>query len=580
MATGTVSQTPAQTWETPKAVKAIKSLKTSGSFWFGSVFTKSLRQARTPILAWGIGMGFLTYVVYAALKSVLGTPATANAAQQLAESFRFFGDPVAVGTPGGYFTWKYGPFIPLMVGIWAVLAGANMTRGEEERGSLDLLLAEPISRTRALVEKIGAFAVALLIIGFFIAIGALLGAASIKTPVSVGDALLAGLNISLVTFFFGMLALFISQFTRTGGSAAGWAGGLMALSFVVDGIGRAINNAEWLRRLSPLYYYDLSKPLIPGYGTNAGAMIVLLALGVILAVVSVPLFAQRDLGGIALAWLFPQEVNKPRLSVSQSLASANRDFSTQSVGLRALAAQGASAFWWIVGLTAYTLLLAGITKTMITQMSSFFSSPLLAKLFNGSNLATNNGFLNSLVFSLLPVGMVFFAVVMAFGWASDLDNKRVETTLSAPLPRWRMLLERFGVVVLFSVLAAFFVWLGVVVAAVMTGLSIDVGGVAAASFGVLPLELIAAGLVYALAGRLSAYTTLGIVGGLVLISFFMSFLKELLKLPDWAENLSIFQQYGAPLTNGINWGATIVMLVITVAFVVIGAWQFSRSDVK
>lgn len=94
------------------------------------------------------------------------------------------------------------------------------------------------------------------------------------------------------------------------------------------------------------------------------------------------------------------------------------------------------------------------------------------------------------------------------------------------------------------------------------------------------MELIAAGLVYALAGRLSAYTTLGIVGGLVLISFFMSFLKELLKLPDWAENLSIFQQYGAPLTNGINWGATIVMLVITVAFVVIGAWQFSRSDVK
>ena len=42
---------------------------------------------------------------------------------------------------------------------------------------------------------------------------------------------------------------------------------------------RVAANTEWISRLSPIYYYNLSKPLVPGYGGNAGAMVFLLALG-------------------------------------------------------------------------------------------------------------------------------------------------------------------------------------------------------------------------------------------------------------------------------------------------------------
>ena len=48
--------------------------------------------------------------------------------------------------------------VPLLLLIAAIGAGARATAGEEERGTLDLLLANPISRRRLVLEKLAALA--------------------------------------------------------------------------------------------------------------------------------------------------------------------------------------------------------------------------------------------------------------------------------------------------------------------------------------------------------------------------------------------------------------------------------------
>src|SRR5438445_475504 len=78
------------------------------------------------------------------------------------------------------------------------------------------------------------------------------------------------------------LALFISQFTKERGPAAGWTAGLLLVFIVVDMVHRVVPNTDWISRLSPIYYYNLSKPLVPAYGANAGAMVALLAMAAIL----------------------------------------------------------------------------------------------------------------------------------------------------------------------------------------------------------------------------------------------------------------------------------------------------------
>ena len=60
---------------------------------------------------------------------------------------------------------------------------------------------------------------------------------------------------------------------------------------------RVYAGTEWLSRLSPVYYYNLSKPLVPSYGTNAAAMLGLLGLSILLSAAAIWLFARRDIAG-------------------------------------------------------------------------------------------------------------------------------------------------------------------------------------------------------------------------------------------------------------------------------------------
>ena len=95
-------------------------------------------------------------------------------------------------------------------------ARARMLRGEEERGTMDVLLATTPSRARLLLEKVGALAIALLVIAVLFALGVVAGEAALGGGhVDFVRALLAGLNLSLFAFFFGMVALLFSQLTAS-----------------------------------------------------------------------------------------------------------------------------------------------------------------------------------------------------------------------------------------------------------------------------------------------------------------------------------------------------------------------------
>jgi len=124
-----------------------------------------------------------------------------------------------------------------------------------------------------------------------------------------------------------------------------------------------------------------------------------------------------------------------------------------------------------------------------------------------------------------------------------------------------------------------FIWLAILLFAQASSFSVDAGRIAVASLGVLPLELITAALVYALAGLIPPGAVIGIMSVFVGVSFLADLLKTLLKLPDWVLNLSIFHQYGNPILDGLNWGAFVGMLLIAAALLAVGVWQFAVRDV-
>src|SRR5579884_2680981 len=135
--------------------------------WFNNVFLKTLRDYRIAILGWGIGMGLVTYEVEATVSSVMGTPQARATLVALAGTFAWNADPIAVDTVGGYTTWKVGIFF-LLVAVWPLLAYIRLLRGEEERGSMDMLLSLPQRRAQVALQKLAAAWTALLLIGLLI----------------------------------------------------------------------------------------------------------------------------------------------------------------------------------------------------------------------------------------------------------------------------------------------------------------------------------------------------------------------------------------------------------------------------
>lgn len=553
-----------------------------GAGWsFNAVWSKTLREHRVGIISWGVALGIIVMAVTAASPQV--TAIGSNTVQQITNSFRFFGDPVAMSTPQGYITFKTLGMLPIILGIWAVMVGAGLTRGEEERASLDLVLGEPLSRTRLLTEKVIAFALALLLIGVFVALGILIGQSAAKISIGAGPALLTGLNMSLSTFVYGAIALFFSQFTRRAGPAAGLAGAYMALDFVVAGAGRQLDGWSGIERVTINFYYQLSKPLISTYGVNPGAMLVMLVVSLALVGASMWLFVHRDEGDVVS--LLPAAASRPmaqtHVAARTTLARAERDVSLRGVAARTLGAQASTIGWWALGIGIYSFWGVLAAKGIEKQIAGIYkSSPFLAELFKGANLGTNSGFISAIIFLYLPVVVVFAAIFFALNWASELDMGRLEVTMDAPLPRWRQPIERFAVVVFGVAVVVVAIWLPLMLSAALNSFTLDGGRIFEAALTIAPMALLAASLVYALAGRLSSGSILGVVGALVALSFLLDFLSDILKIPDWALKLSIFHAYGQPVLDGANWTASLVMLGLTLVFLALGTFQFVRSDVR
>src|SRR3984893_8259595 len=217
------------------------------TMWLRNVFMKTLRAYRIPSRGGRIGRGLVGVAPMARVAALVTTPAARQQLAAIAASFAWNADAVAVTTIGGYATFKIGIFI-FLITVWPILAGSLMLRGEEERGSLDVLLSVPRPRLRVALEKLAAMWTALLAMGLLIGLVAFGGGRTFGADFGLGDALLFGLDLALICAVFGGLALLISQFTQERGPAAGATAGLLLIFIVLDMVHRIAPNSEWISR--------------------------------------------------------------------------------------------------------------------------------------------------------------------------------------------------------------------------------------------------------------------------------------------------------------------------------------------
>ncbi len=125
-----------------------------------NAFLKTLRDARRAIAWWSLGLVAMTALMVAVYPSVRDNPELNKMVDDYPDAFKAFfglGENVDYTSAVGYLNSELFSFmVPLLLLIAAIGAGARATAGEEERGTLDLLLANPISRRRLVLDKLAA----------------------------------------------------------------------------------------------------------------------------------------------------------------------------------------------------------------------------------------------------------------------------------------------------------------------------------------------------------------------------------------------------------------------------------------
>jgi ABC-2 type transport system permease protein len=260
-----------------------------------TVFAKTLRDQRRSLMWWAIAL-IGTVLMYAAFWPNVHDNADAfdEYLRNMPEAIRNLIGGLDFGTPEGYLQSELFSFMgPILFLVYAIGAGARAIAGEEQEGTLDLLLSTPTSRRRVLLDKFWALVAAtFLLVGLTWASIAVFGAPFDLTLDTEG-LLATCVNLFLLALAFGSIALAIGAATGNKTLAIGAPSGFALASFLVKTFAPSVDALEPLNLLSPFHYYIDHDPLRTGF--NGVDVLVLASISVVAVAGALVTFERRDL---------------------------------------------------------------------------------------------------------------------------------------------------------------------------------------------------------------------------------------------------------------------------------------------
>lgn len=199
-------------------------------------------------------------------------------------------------TVAGWFRSEIGAvYGPLVVGATAITAAAGSTAGEEEDRILALVLAHPVDRSRLILAKAVAAGAGVAIVAAGTWIGLVAGVAIAGGGVGLGDLTALVVHLAFFGFAVGSLALAVAAATGRKAVSVAAASAFAVAGFLVNGFAPLVDAIEWLKYLSPFYYYEASDPI--ANGIDIGHLAVLAAVAAAFTAAAAILIRSRDLRG-------------------------------------------------------------------------------------------------------------------------------------------------------------------------------------------------------------------------------------------------------------------------------------------
>ncbi|MFE6612086.1 polyketide antibiotic transporter [Amycolatopsis sp. NPDC057786] len=548
-----MTTTPAETVR-PRSEREIAARGSAG----GAVTRHFARRVRRGALLVGLAAAGMSAVVAGQYQATFAGELNGAALRALAENPAIrilFGPPVALDDPGGFTVWRTGTPVQILAGVWALLTATRLTRGEEDAGRADLLLAgrlRAVDQLRRVLVVLGAAAAA---------IAAAVALALLVTGTRPEGALIHAAGLFGVTMTFAAAGVLAAQLVPARSTATGLAvaalGGGLALRMIADGVG-ALSWASWgtpfgLTALTAPYADDRIAPLL-----------VLAVFPVLLSAAATLACSRRDVGrGV----LNPSSGRRrPRIRLLGSVTG----FAVRRA-MRPTAA-------WSLAIGAYFLLVGVLIGSILRFLRENPRFAELASAAGFGGLGTAEGFAAAM-FSLLTIPVGLYAATRIAAFAAAETDRRLTPLLALPLSRHRIVLTELlvtglGVLGLLAA-AGSMIWCGAAI--VSAPLSITAAFAGAANVApVALLSLGAAALALGWAPRaVAAVGALPVAGG-----FLFTVILRSTDAPEWLTYFSPYSHLAAVPEVPPDRFATVLLLLVAGALAALGVLGHHRRDLS
>jgi len=519
----------------------------------GTMIRLILRRDRIRIPLWILAIAAVIVGSAASVTEVYSTQSELDAyAASVGENpavIAMNGPPYGLDTIGGVVVYETSLIGVVGIALMSLLLVTRHTRAEEETGRAELLQAGEVGRHARLSATLVVAAATNLVLGALLAAGL----ASIGLPSD--GALAFGASMTGLGIAFAALAAVTSQITEYSRAAAGLAGAIFGVAYVVRAAGDV--GSGFLSWFSPIGWAQAMQ----AFGDERWwTLFLTLGFAALLVVAAFVLESRRDLGG----GLVPTRPGPPHASNALS----------RPIGLAARL-QRAGLIGWGVGVFFLGLAFGSMSQSIEELVES---NPELAEILVQQEASLTDSFLS---IGLLTVALIVSgcAVQSMLRLRGEETAGRVESLLATATSRDRWAGSHATVAFVGSTVV-------VILGGIGTGLS---HSMVTGDWSQLP-RLMGAALVNAPAVWLLAAVGLALFGlipravpatwAVLAFCLVVGWLGQSLDLPEWTLNLSPFQHTPALPADDLTVAPLVALTALAAVLAFVGLASFRRRDLS
>ncbi len=523
---------------------------------------QTARRAVRSGAVWGYVFGL--YVASTAFSYASGYP-TAAQRLRLADEFGSDRGAAAIAGPayrletvGGFTAWKCLIVLSVVGGMWGLLTGTKLLRGEEDSGRWELLLAGATTRRRAAGQAIAGLGGGLLLLWALTATIIVVVGRSSSVNLAAPAALFFSVALVAGAAMFLAVGALASQVAPDRHRAAGYAGLVLGIAYALRLVADSIPGLSWLRWATPLGWIEELQPLTHPHPV---ALLPICGFTAAAALAAVFVAGRRDVGAGILT---PHATARPHLGLLHGPIG---------LGVRLRAPTVAA---WALGTAAGAFLLGAIARQAASAVTASAAvDRVISRL--GAHGVGENQYLG-VAFLIVAVVVALFAAGEVTAIRREESEGRLDHLLVRPLSRTGWLLGRLALttssLAVLGVAAGLFAWVGTASVGspstpgrlLATGLNVVAPSLAVAAVGVLVLGL---------RPRLASAAAYGLLVWSLLVELLGGFLGS----TRWLLDTSVFHQVAAAPAVAVDWTSWGTLIALAVVGSIGGIFAFAHRDV-